>query len=325
MGAIFSTIEGNHIYDIYVKRQWGGFEMGGIKLHVPIDVLIKNNCIHNVFKGMWIDWQAQGIRISGNLLYDNSWMDLHLEVSHGPHIIDNNFFLSDLNLWNMATGSAYVNNLFAGQICEGGESERFTPYHYPHSTKVAGLMTLMSGDDHWLSNIFIETPAPSYDIFENARRPKRKEGTMGFGLGMYDSYPTDTPRQDFYISEMSKIKLPVRAENNLYLNGAIPTKHDINSVIKKDSDTKIRIVNKGDGMYLELDGNDRVAAKDSKVVDSFSLGEALVPAVIYDHADGSNILLNYDYFNDRRDDNRNSAGPLANFVLEMESIKLWPK
>ncbi|HSH19178.1 MAG TPA: right-handed parallel beta-helix repeat-containing protein, partial [Draconibacterium sp.] len=116
MGAIFSQIYNNHIFDIYVKRQWGGFEMGGIKLHAAIDVLIKDNCIHNTFKGMWIDWQAQGIRISGNLLFDNSWMDLHLEVSHGPHVIDNNLFLSDLNLWDMGVGSAFVNNLFAGQI-----------------------------------------------------------------------------------------------------------------------------------------------------------------------------------------------------------------
>ena len=205
LGAVFSQICGNNIHDIYVKRQWGGFEMGGIKLHAPIDVLIKDNCIHNTFKGMWIDWQAQGIRITGNLFYDNSWMDLHLEVTHGPQIIDNNVFLSDLNLWNMATGSAYINNLFAGQICNGGGSERFTPYHYPHSTKVAGIMTLQTGDDTYISNIFIKTPAPSYDIFEKADRPKRREGTMGFGLSMYNDNPAVLTGINFPISEMSNV------------------------------------------------------------------------------------------------------------------------
>jgi len=78
-------------------------------------------------------------------IIENSWMDLHIEVSHGPHIIDYNLFLSDLNLWNMAVGSAYINNLFAGQICDGGESERFTPYHYPHSTKVAENILYLNG------------------------------------------------------------------------------------------------------------------------------------------------------------------------------------
>jgi alpha-N-arabinofuranosidase len=178
MGAIFSQVYDNHIYDIYTKRQWGGFEMGGIKFHAPIDVVIKNNCIHNCFKGIWIDWEAQGIRITGNLLYDNSWMDLHLEVSHGPHIIDNNFFLSNLNLWNIATGSAFINNLFAGQICKATENERYTPYHYPHSTKIAGIMTTQGGDDRYYNNVFIKTPVPGYDIFEKANRPKRGKGTM---------------------------------------------------------------------------------------------------------------------------------------------------
>ena len=215
LGAIFSQIYNNQVYDIYIKRQWGGFEMAGIKFHAPIDVLIKDNCIHNAFKGIWIDWQAQGIRITGNLLYDNSWMDLHMEVSHGPHIIDNNFFLSDLNLWNIATGSAYIHNLFAGQICKSWENERFTPYHYPHSTKVAGIMTTQGGDDRWINNIFVKTTAPPYDIFEKAKRPKREVGMMGFGLSMYDNYPATLSVPDFAISEMSNVRLPVKTENNL--------------------------------------------------------------------------------------------------------------
>lgn len=325
MGAIFSTIEGNHIYDIYVKRQWGGFEMGGIKLHVPIDVLIKNNCIQNTFKGMWIDWQAQGIRITGNLFFDNSWMDLHIEVSHGPHFIDNNFFLSDLNLWNMATGSAYINNLFAGQICEGGESQRFTPYHYPHSTKVAGIMTLQSGDDRYINNIFIKRPAPPYDIFENARRPKRKEGTMDFGLGMYDNYPVDMSQKEFFISEMSRVKLPVNAENNLYLNGAIPYKNGVNEVVKNNSGTEFQVVEKEDGIYLELEMNKAIDKIDSKRVNSFSFGEALIPGVIFDSRDGSPVLFKSDYFNEDRHKKNSSIGPVADFILESRSLKLWPK
>lgn len=324
MGSIFSKIEGNHIYDIYVKRQWGGFEMGGIKLHVPIDVQIIDNCIHNVFKGMWIDWQAQGIRISGNLLYDNSWMDLHVEVSHGPHIIDNNLFLSDLNLWNMATGSAYINNLFAGQICEGGESERFTPYHYPHSTKVAGIMTLMSGDDHYINNIFIKTPTPSNDIFENARRPKRAEESMGFGLSMYDDYPAERPEKYFFIGEMSNVKLPVKAENNLYLNGAEPYKNGVNNVIKDDSDLKVTIENKIDGIYLELLTDNPVDRVKGEIINSFSFGEAMVPGLIFDHSDGTLIFFARDYFHKQRT-MESSVGPFSEFLLINEMVKLWPK
>ena len=325
MGAIFSQICNNHIYDIYTKRQWGGFEMGGIKLHAPIDVSIKNNCIHNTFKGMWIDWQAQGIRITGNLLYDNSWMDLHLEVSHGPHVIDNNIFLSDLNLWDMGVGTAFVNNLFTGQICNAGEDARFTPYHYPHSTKVAGMMTLLSGDEKFLNNIFIKTTAPQYDIFENARRPKRKEGTMDFGLGMYDLHPTEMPESAFPISEMSEVKLPVTAENNHYLNGAVPYKNGVNDAVSRNTDPDIRIEEKADGIYLFLTLGDDISNMKSTRINSFDLGEAMVPGVIFDNPDGTPILFKQDYFNRSREDGLNSIGPFRDLSTGEQSIKVWDR
>lgn len=324
MGAIFSQVYGNQIYDIYAKRQWGGFEMGGIKFHAPIDVIIKNNCIHNSFKGIWIDWQAQGIRISGNLLYNNSWMDFHLEVSHGPHIIDNNCFLSDLNLWNISTGSAFINNLFAGQICKGTENERFTPYHYPHSTKVAGIMTTQGGDDRYYNNVFIKTPEPPYDIFVNANRPKREKGMMDFGLGMYNNYSAEIPRKDYAISEMSQVLLPVKAVNNQYVNGAIPYKNGNNELVIDKPGTTIRVEKKPDGIYLYLKLSDDFTVTGSKQINSAELGEALVPAAIFENPDGSPILFNADYFNVKRDSNINRVGPFNSLRAGEYNIKLWP-
>ena len=115
----------------------------------------------------------------------------------------------------MSTGTAYVHNLFAGQICKSWENERFTPYHFPHSTKVAGIMTTQGGDDKWVNNIFVKTPLPPYDIFENAHRAKKEQGMMDFGLGVYDDFPAKLS-PNYAIGEMSNFKLPVKAENNLY-------------------------------------------------------------------------------------------------------------
>ncbi len=325
LGAVFSQIYNNHIYNIHIKRQWGGFDMAGIKFHAPIDVLIKDNCIHNTFKGIWIDWQAQGIRITGNLFYDNSWMDLHMEVSHGPHIVDNNCFLSDLNLWNMAVGSAYVHNLFTGQVCKGVENERFTPYHYPHSTKVAGLMTIQGGDDRYINNVFIKTPAPPYDVFEKANRPKREEGTMDFGLGMYDLYPAVLPDSGVPVSEMSKVKLPVNAENNLYLNGAVAYKKGVNEVVDRNAEIDIRIEEKEDGIYLILKTSEDFAGVESRMINSFDFGEAVVPEAVFDNPDGTAVLFHNDYFNASRQENRNEAGPFAIFSMGENLLKLWPK
>ena len=63
--------------------------------------------------GTWLDWQAQGVRVSRNLYYAND-RDLMIEVTHGPYKVDNNIFASDYNFDNVAQGGAYIHNLCCG-------------------------------------------------------------------------------------------------------------------------------------------------------------------------------------------------------------------
>ena len=51
LGCVFSTIEDNHIYNIALKREFYGYEIGGIKLHAAIDVVIRHNRIHDCSLG----------------------------------------------------------------------------------------------------------------------------------------------------------------------------------------------------------------------------------------------------------------------------------
>jgi len=63
MGCVFSKVEHNHIYNIGLKHEYWGHEMAGIKFHAAIDVVIKNNNIHNCSTfGIWLDWQNQGFK-----------------------------------------------------------------------------------------------------------------------------------------------------------------------------------------------------------------------------------------------------------------------
>ena len=105
MGAAFSTIEHNHIYNIWTKRQFRGAEIGGIKLHAPVDAIIKSNRIHDTGRGLWLDWMTQGTRVSGNIFYNNDLEDLFIEVNHGPYLVDNNIFLSPYSLKIQSAGS----------------------------------------------------------------------------------------------------------------------------------------------------------------------------------------------------------------------------
>lgn len=96
-----------------------------------IDVQIHDNNIHDYTLGIWLDWQAQGARVSRNLLYRNN-RDLFIEVTHGPHLVDNNIFTSEYFFDNIAWGGAYVDNLICGTMRREPVLNRVTPYHYPH-------------------------------------------------------------------------------------------------------------------------------------------------------------------------------------------------
>lgn len=68
MGGVFSVIEDNHIHHINNMMEQGGAEIAGIKMHAAIDVLYQRNHIHHCTMGIWCDWEAQGTRITQNLL-----------------------------------------------------------------------------------------------------------------------------------------------------------------------------------------------------------------------------------------------------------------
>ena len=139
MGCIFSKIYDNDISYIATRHEFWGHEIAGIKFHAGIDVEIFHNHIHHCSLGTWLDWQAQGVRVSSNV-YDHNARDFMVEVTHGPHLVDNNIFASEYNFDNAAEGGAYVNNLCCGLMNHYPVLDRPTPYHLPHSTQIMGVI-----------------------------------------------------------------------------------------------------------------------------------------------------------------------------------------
>jgi hypothetical protein len=228
LGAVFSEITGNHIYNIWVKRQFTGAEMAGIKLHAAIDVVIRGNRIHNAGRGLWLDWMAQGARVSGNLLYDNTTDDLFVEVNHGPFLVDNNIFLSPVSLLDMSEGGAYVHNLMGGAVISRPELRRSTPYHPPHSTQLADLINTKGGDSRFYANLFAGGPA----LPPNTRDPQR---IAGYGTWMYDTRP-----------------YPSFAADNVYFRGARPYAHEARPQILEHAGPGISLEEANGAVFLKL-------------------------------------------------------------------------
>ena len=301
LGPVFSEVSGNHIYDIWTKRQFRGFEIAGIKFHAAIDSVIRDNRIHDAGRGIWVDWMAQGTRITGNLCYNNTTDDFFAEVNHGPYLVDNNIFLSEIAVRDMSQGGAYAHNLVAGAV-QSAPNERKTPYHLPHSTKLVALKNILGGDNRFYNNIFVEADAeiPSRND-HNAERKK------GYGLEVYNA-----------------VKLPVQIEGNVYFKGAKPCIKETNYVENPDFDPKIEIVEQGESAYLYITLDDSSKSLNNKLVTTKLLGKAVIPGQAYENPDGSPLKIDTDYFGKKRNDKNPTAGPFENPGQGRLSLKLWP-
>ncbi len=298
MGCAFSTITNNHIYNIWRKRQFTGAEMGAIKFHAPIDVLIENNCIHDAFRGLWMDWMSQGTRITSNVCYNNDFADFHLELNHGPFLVDNNILMSGIQSWSQ--GGAYVHNIIGGMILLRPVLDRFTPYFFPHSTELMGVSHIKCGDDRFYNNIFIETDfAISY---ANVK-------TLGYGLEAYN---------------MLEGRFPVFAGNNIYYNGAIQLKNEEDSYSIPTFNPEVKIVEENGQVFLEYIIDSSLEKVVTDIVTTASLGITVMVKTQYENRDGTALIMDTDYFGRKRDGDNPAPGPFENTGPGKRRVKVWP-
>ena len=290
MGAAFSEIYGNHIYNILVKQQFGGAEMAGIKLHGAIDTYIHHNRIHRSGNfGLWLDWMAQGARVSSNLIYDNLGQDLFIEVSHGPYVVDNNIFLSPHSLQENTDGGVYLHNIFSGNM-NPLDDMRYTPYHLNHSTQIKGFRTITQGDHRFYNNIFIG----------------RNDQKVNYGLVDFD-----------------QSKWPIYAEDNVFCNGAKPMTGKEQGWIETSVRPNLRLEETNGAVYLVSDVNlNDLKNFKGNMIDSERLGITKLSGFPFENPDGTPFASDKDYFGVSR-----FSAPVAGPFESLSSttrIKVWP-
>lgn len=290
LGAVFSTIENNDIYNIWTKRQFTGAEMGGIKIHASIDMVIIGNRLHNCGRGLWLDWMAQGTRVSRNLFYNNTTDDIFAEVNHGPFLIDNNIFLSPLSIRDWSEGGAYVHNLVAGNI-ELFPQDRKTPFHEAHSTTMTALAQTKGGDNRYINNIFIGGNS-------NGKRSKS-------GLGIYSS--------TFF---------PMIVDGNVYLNGAEKFVSERKS-LELAINSAVTVSETDKGTFLNFAFPKEILALKNGSVTTQALGQTAVSGQRFVNSDGTEIVISTDYFGKKRDKYNPTAGPFENPEKGNNKFKVW--
>ena len=302
LGAVFSTITGNTIHDIHVRRRFSGDEMAGIKIHAAIDTIVSHNHIYRCNRGLWLDWMAQGAQVTNNLFHDNAdekiewsknWelkvnggeQDMFLEVNHGPILVANNIFLSSYSINSRSQGVAFVHNLIAGTMRIVGMDPRQTPWHMPHSTKVLGLKNHPMGDNRYYNNLFVRHP----------------------DLRNYD-----------------KSTLPMWMDGNIYLAGAIPAKLEANPLMLPEFDPTVQLKQKPEGWFLGMNfGSDWGKERTRKLVTTELLGRVELPGQGYTNPDGTPLKIDADYFGKPRNSANPYPGPFENPGTGVLDLAVW--
>ena len=337
LGGVFSIIEDNHIHHINNKQDLAGAEIGGIKMHAAIDVIYRRNHIHHCTRGLWLDWQAQGTRVTQNLFHDNTppegtditpllglGEDIFIEVSHGPTLIDNNLLLSPCSCRISTQGMAFVHNLIAGSFTWVGAgvenngaylpTPRYTPYHMKHRTEVAGFMTILHGDMRFYNNIFVQQKIRQ-DYVEHAQKYDTvSQYNFVCGTSVYEEYPNskeyfknfgpwsmeDESGKDKYYE-----KLPVDYAGNVYLGGAKASSKDKDAFVN-ESEVSLSLTEQGGKVMLSTNLYDLLPEKENATISTAILGEAFEPEQRFEDPQGREIIFNEDYFGSHR-----SIHPLA--------------
>jgi alpha-N-arabinofuranosidase len=283
MGCAFSTITGNTIHDIYVRRLFKGYEMAGIKFHGAIDVEIIRNHIFRSDNGIWLDWMAQGTRVSRNLFHDNGW-DLFVEANHGPFLVDNNLFLSQ-SLHNVSQGGAFVHNLMTGKITGYSADARQTPVHKPHSTEIAGSHSMTFGDDRFYNNL--QLASASLSVYDTSKLPVFMDGNV-FLRGCRPSKQEKDPVVKANINPGLKL---TQQEDGYYLE-----------------------------MTMEPGWSGQ---RKRSLATTERLGKAANSGLPYEQPDGKPLCVNVDYFGKPRDEANPTPGPFENPGEGLLKLKVW--
>lgn len=290
-----SIIEGNLIQNINPKKEFGGYEGGGIKVHNTADLLIKNNIIRNMKSlggstnapGIWIDWRNQGVRITGNVIYGIEGPDsIFFEINRGVNLVDNNILI-DKPVRFGAERTVFVHNLMVNAGHTGfNDTNRSNDYYQPHTltrvgTAASSIVKLAARD---YNNIILNKGLIA--------------GTSGY-----------------------------QANYNVYYNGANKLSgHDANSIVESTFNTAFTRTDLGNGVTFQFNASRAPSSVGCPPITYDYIGAYTYPNGMQqgmEDRDGNEIDINQDMLGNARSAISPIAGPFESLQEGQNTFTLY--
>jgi len=117
----------------------------------------------------------------------------------------------------------------------------------------------------------------------------------------------------------------ITADGNVFLAGAQPSKREKSAVVAEEFDPEVKLVESGDGWWLEMNVDPEWQAKQKRMlISSQVLGRANIPDAPFENRDGTPYRIDSDYFGEKRAANNPAPGPFRFKGERKLRLNVWP-
>jgi hypothetical protein len=163
---------------------------------------------------------------------------------------------------------------------------------------VSGLRNIYLGDNRFYNNIFV----------------KRANGTEHSNEDMAQFYGL----HGYKIAGFENI-----SGGNIYYNDAKPGVNDTNFLEIPDFSPSYELVEKGTGIYLQIELDGSIYEVYTTVVTTEDLGSTIISGAIYETPEGEPYLLDTDFLGNKRDAKKPLPGPFEHIDKGKGLIRVW--
>jgi hypothetical protein len=160
LGVSQALVEDNDITDCGWQDAEFHWEVAGIKLLINRGTLVRNNHIARIQAGggIWLDWDNQNSRVTGNVIHDVSTAQgaIFIEASQQPNLVDHNV------VWNIdgeGVRAADTDNLVIAHNLFGRIAEDLVFAKVATNRSLHGRRLTSTGN-RVLNNIFVDVSKP---------------------------------------------------------------------------------------------------------------------------------------------------------------------
>ena len=252
LGCVFSTIEDNHIYNIALKREFYGYEIGGIKLHAAIDVQIRHNRIHDCSLGPGWTGRPKAPAYRGTSTTRTTGTSSSRSATAPTWSITTSS--RHRHRWRTSARAAPTSTTSSAEPSLWNRSWsvprpimcRTAPKWPATPPSTAGTIATPA------TSSWAETrPRPTRPGHDGAGGPARTVG--------YDGHPASTKEFLALVDDPTRgdherfngVKQPVHIHDNVYASGARSYEAESGAVVLGESEVSIAIVDEGGEVYLE--------------------------------------------------------------------------